>query len=109
MRYYACNDTLVERLLQDPRYEVREDGTIWRNGKQTGLAKTDKKGKTYRHLKYQGSNLLVHRIVYRKFHGPLDSYLVINHIDGDSLNNTASNLEMITQHENVIHGVYTCG
>lgn len=105
--YEAKNDYLVEELINDERYQVRTDGTIWRKAKdvwrQTGKAKTNKNDKIYNHLKYRGFNLVVHRIVYRKFNGQLDASLVINHKDGNSLNNNAVNLEQATHQENSYH------
>jgi hypothetical protein len=50
----------------------------------------------------QTSNLYVHRLVCEAFHGPppaADSQ--VDHVDGDSLNNRADNLEWVTQRENV--------
>jgi hypothetical protein len=106
-RHIATNDRLIEEFISDPTYSVREDGTIWRLDrdvwKQTGKAKTKKRGKQYHHLKYQGSMLVVHRIIYRRFVGNLDKYLVVNHIDGNSFNNTPTNLELVTQSINMYH------
>jgi hypothetical protein len=113
--FYASNDSLIEAIIHDPRYQIRPDGTVFRlTGnvwRQTGKALTEKNGKHYRHLKFRGRMLLVHRIVFRKFHGHLQSDLVVNHLDGDSLNNAALNLEQISQRENVIHAhaVHTYG
>ncbi len=48
-------------------------------------------------------SFLVHRLVgYAFLQG--DHSLVINHIDGNPANNTASNLEFVTQQQNVEHG-----
>lgn len=107
----ATNDSVIDTLLADHAYSVHANGTVWRNSggvwKQTGRAKTYKSGKTYFHLKYKGSNILVHRIVYRKFNGLLDQSLIINHIDGDSLNNLPKNLDLVTQELNMIHAAVT--
>ncbi|MCM1217906.1 MAG: HNH endonuclease [Lachnospiraceae bacterium] len=50
---------------------------------------------------------MAHRIVYEAFYGPIENEYVINHIDGDRTNCQLSNLEKITQSENVNHGIYT--
>lgn len=44
--------------------------------------------------------LPVHRIVYLLLHKKLDSTLVIDHIDGNPLNNTEANLREVTQEQN---------
>jgi hypothetical protein len=47
--------------------------------------------------------IFVHRLVAEAFIGPYPDGLVINHKDGNQLNNHASNLEYVTQAENVRH------
>ena len=102
--YYAKNDNLINELIKDTNYVFLPSGKVFRhNGniyRPTGNAKTTKNGKVYRHLKYKGQNLLVHRIIYRYFVGKLQADRVINHIDGNGLNNQVSNLELITRQEN---------
>ena len=51
-----------------------------------------------------GEQIALHRLIAKTFHR--DSYhnnLVVNHIDGNKQNNFASNLEWVTQQENVQH------
>lgn len=51
-----------------------------------------------------GEQFALHRLIAKTFHR--DSYhnnLVVNHIDGNKQNNFASNLEWVTQQENVQH------
>lgn len=47
----------------------------------------------------------VHRIVARHFLENTNNYRIVNHIDGNKLNNHVSNLEWTTQRQNVIHSV----
>ena len=56
----------------------------------------DKKKKSY----------LAHRLVYDCFKGIESSLTVINHKDGNKLNNNIENLEEISRSENTIHGIY---
>lgn len=42
----------------------------------------------------------VHRIIYELFHGKIDSGLVIDHVDGNPLNNTITNLREVTSKVN---------
>jgi len=113
-KLYASNDELVELLVKDPNYDVRADGSVWTTVCETGKvsvdgvwreagfarAKGSHDGFPYRYIGYQGRHLAAHRIVYRKFHGPLASDLVINHKDANTLNNRPENLELVTQSEN---------
>lgn len=48
---------------------------------------------------------MIHRLVAENFLPNHDSNLVVNHIDGQKLNNHVSNLEWCTQQENVKHAV----
>lgn len=105
----ATNDELIREFLKDANYQVLKSGALLtRISPQGHLTNewrekplTNKKG--YLKIKYRGHGLLVHRIVYAAFVGPLDAQLVINHIDGNPSNNQPSNLELITQAENNTH------
>jgi hypothetical protein len=102
-------DDVIEQLLQDSSYDVREDGTIWTRNDLSGaetendwrLAGWNKRG--YRWLKYKRIELTAHRIIYRKFKGPLNPFLFINHIDANPSNNHPSNLELVSVRENNLH------
>jgi hypothetical protein len=106
--YIALNDHLIEELILNEKYKITELGQIFRlkgnDWVQTGLATTKKNcGIRYHHLKYKGRNLVVHRIVYRCFIGQLNPRRVVNHKDGNGLNNNIQNLELVTQSENIKH------
>jgi hypothetical protein len=45
----------------------------------------------------------IHRLVATHFCDGYDPNLVVNHIDGDKLNNRAENLEFVTRSENDLH------
>lgn len=47
----------------------------------------------------------VHRLVAHAFLGPCPDGHEVNHVDGDRLNNEASNLEYVTRAENMAHAV----
>jgi hypothetical protein len=108
----AINDVYIERMVHDPRYDVRPDGTV-----QTTICRTGKQSLTgkwrqlafvvsesgHLSIKYQRKHLCIHRVIYRKFHGPLREDYAVNHIDGDKRNNTPPNLELITHSENMLH------
>ena len=51
-----------------------------------------------------GKQIPLHRIVAKLFHGQdYKEDLVVNHIDGNKLNNFADNLEWVTQSDNIKH------
>lgn len=49
----------------------------------------------------------IHRLVAELFIKSIDDNLVVNHIDGNKLNNNVINLEIITPKENSIHAIKT--
>lgn len=57
----------------------------------------------YRTRNTKSSNRLVHRLVAETFVPNYHCYDVVNHIDGDKLNNRSSNLEWVTYSENLYH------
>lgn len=106
----CTNDALIYELLQDPNYEVRDDGTVWTRVTRTGKisaddvwrqAGTSRRG--YTSIRYRNKSLQLHRVIYAKFHGPLENDLVVNHIDDNGLNNRPENLELVTQSQNNFH------
>ncbi len=112
----ATNDFLIEELINDTRYHINEDGTIWTTVQRTGKDSKDgtfrilkqsnvkrNSDKEYGKVKYKYHDLAVHRIVYAAFVGKLEYDLTVNHKDGNTLNNHYSNLELITQSENNKH------
>lgn len=108
----GSHDGLIEQIINDPLYDIRDDGTIWtlknESGKQilTTWRQCDKYDhKNYKLVKYNGKNLKVHRVIYRKFKGQLNANLEINHIDGKHDNNKPDNLELVTGQQNIKHSV----
>lgn len=51
----------------------------------------------------------VHRLVHEAVHGPIPQDLVINHINGDRADNRITNLEAVTQSENIAHSYRSGG
>lgn len=52
-------------------------------------------------IKYKGDSYFVHRVIWILFNHNISEDLVIDHIDGDRLNNNISNLRLIRQEINV--------
>lgn len=83
-------------------YEVSEDGEI-RNMK-TGIALRQFEGKDgYMRTQFAGKTRLVHRVVADCFISTVKGKDFVNHIDGNKMNNNASNLEWCTRNENMKH------
>lgn len=116
------NDWLIETLLNDPAFDVRRDGTIWTRRSINGMGElpggawrqlvhTDASG-YYKYAPRVGGKrvgIFIHRWVYRKFIGPLSPELVINHKNGNKMDNRPENLELITPGENSSHAFRVLG
>jgi hypothetical protein len=86
-------------------------GDIW-STKQTKPKKLKKRihfGKSkspYMRVKVGEVNALLHRVVASVHMGrPLTNKEVVNHINGDTTDNSLMNLEVTTHRENVLHAV----
>jgi HNH endonuclease/CENP-B N-terminal DNA-binding domain len=106
----CTNDEVIMRLLNDPNYEVRADGTVWTRVTRTGKVSVQNIWRKAGHgrrgywcIKYYGISLQAHRIIYARFNGQLEPDLVINHKDDCGYNNTPENLELVTQSKNNYH------
>lgn len=66
---------------------------------QVGLCRPGCKPATFR----------VHRLVYAAFHGPIPPDRVVNHKNGDKLDASIDNLELMTVQENILHGYRALG
>lgn len=62
---------------------------------------------SYRIFRHKKKDILVHQLIYFLYHGEYDSTLVIDHIDGDGLNNTVVNLRQVTKSRNGLNKVET--
>lgn len=106
------NDVLIKELCGDKNYKINEYGSILTLIQVTGKVSVSNNWRSlvgditsdgYVRYRYKYKYLSAHRIVYQKFIGELDFNKQINHIDGDRKNNHFSNLELVTQSENVRH------
>ena len=70
-------------------------------GNRAGYIHTSK-DKSYNMVKINGVTVNISNIIYFLYHGTIsnDRNIIIDHIDGNSLNDSISNLRQITQHDN---------
>lgn len=103
------------------KYEILKDGTVYRKqrtytdslGRTITLKRIKCKPKinrgyyVYRLVNDSGKykNITAHRLVALEYIPNPNNYPVINHIDGNKLNNNVDNLEWCTVHHNNMHAV----
>jgi hypothetical protein len=92
-----------------PNYEVNENGDVrsYRIGKNISPM-MNRSGYYKLNIWHNGKlySRLVHRLVAQAFISNPDDKPQINHIDSDKSNNHVSNLEWVTQKENMKHRTY---
>lgn len=97
------------RQYKNSTYFISNKGRIKNEKSQFLLkGKITNKGYVEWSLKIDGhkKSFSAHRLVYEAFLGELKQGYVINHIDGNKINNCIENLEQITPSENVNHSYY---
>lgn len=109
-KYSGDLEDEIWKQFLDTSYYVSNLGRI-RNLKNNNLltGTVGKEGYTRCTLRVNNTSksYLIHKLVYFTFNdvAEIEGY-VVNHKDGDKTNNSLSNLEYITNAENVLHGKY---
>lgn len=108
-------DLAKQGLLQIPemdRYFVDLEGNIYstirciKPRRMKAHVHYGKSKNPYLRISLGSKHYLVHRVVASVHLGrQLTKDEVVNHKDGNTVNNTLSNLEIVSQHENVQHAV----
>ncbi len=81
-------------------------------GSLAGTLTTTEWGHTYRLVRVNKVSYLAHRIIWELHHGEIEEGMVIDHINGDTLDNRLENLRVCTNTQNAqnIHagrGIYS--
>jgi hypothetical protein len=90
------------------RYKIQEDGKVfsfYENGKIKIMKFNLQKGylTIALCLNSRVKRFSIHRLLFESFKGNIPINLQINHIDGNKLNNSLANLELVTPLENTRH------
>lgn len=89
------NQAIKNRL----RYDRDSGSLFWRDGPRAGEEAGGIGGHGYRHVNFSGRMMLTHRIAWFLVYGAWPEYM-IDHIDGDKLNNRFHNLRDIPMRGN---------
>lgn len=100
----------------NPLYYCKESGKLYRHKIYTPQGhplKFDKLreikdtiGRGYLYVRVNGKNIRVHQVVAMEFHNhkPDGMQVVVDHIDGDKLNNRIDNLQLVSARANIAKG-----
>ena len=100
-RHVAIDLPQEEWKLIEDNYSVSNKGRIKNKNNLVLKCHSDKRGYVYASL--NGKLKSVHRIVAQAFIDRIDDNKVINHKDGNKSNNEVSNLEIVSQSDNIQH------
>lgn len=112
--------TFVDKLyymkqFRNSQYYVNQDGVIYNSKTKRyvkPIIKAFSKNNTKRafvglYIDGKQTNLFVHRIIAELYLSNPENLPQVNHIDGNPLNNSISNLEWCSQRDNNIHAIKT--
>ncbi|CAH9016036.1 putative Homing HNH endonuclase [Vibrio phage 275E43-1] len=90
-----------------PNYAVDLEGGVHnlKTGRKLACAIRGKYRQVYLYHRGKGKRFYVHRLVAELYLCNPNRFPVVNHKDGNRLNNSVSNLEWCTQQHNVEHGL----
>lgn len=107
-REYYQEDLPGEEWRKFQNYLISSYGRIRREGSNNLLRPSLACGYYKVRLSNNGltKDYMVHQLVYQVFNGEYDTNLIIDHIDGNKLNNKIDNLRLLTNSENVYAALY---
>lgn len=106
---YRSLDSVVTNLIASGEFVIRPDGSVWRLWPRARFPRCDLQTRRnvcgYLLVKWRYEEVLLHRVVYAAFVGPLLPGLEINHKNGNKTDNRPENLEQVTSRENKLHAL----
>jgi len=94
----------MKNIPFNEKYSITEDGTVINNKtKRVKKAHLDRCGYLHMRLSDKNKKYFVHRLVALTYIENPDNKETVNHKDGNKLNNHVSNLEWMTNKENLKH------
>ena len=91
------------KVKRNPQYMVSKDGQIINTKTKKILKGSIRNG--YIRINIQKKWESLHRLIWESFNDTLlEKEQIIDHIDGNRLNNKLSNLRLVTQSENILNG-----
>lgn len=106
---FSAHEVWRQVTADDGRYQVSSLGRVrsCRIGGEWRLLTTSLRSRTSRYLsvRVDGRTRYVHDLVASVFIGPRPDGTQVNHKDTDKLNNVATNLEYVTQQNNIAHAI----
>lgn len=94
-----------ETLKDFPDFLIHHDGRIYNLKKKIFMKPRLDKG--YVSIRLNDKNHFIHRLVAIQFIPNQENKEMVNHKDGDKLNNHVNNLEWVTRSENTLHAYKT--
>ena len=99
----------MEQINGYDHYFITEDGTMFstKKGEPTELKsqKASQSKKKYLQIRLYHEGVYkfhyIHRLMWETYVGPIPEDKQIDHIDGDTMNNRISNLQLVTARQNV--------
>jgi hypothetical protein len=100
------NDLFFLKLVEEGAINVSADGDVFNNitNKEIGFVTGG-----YKRISMFGKSCAVNRLVYMVFVGEIPEGFLVNHKDGNKLNNSYENFDLRTNSQNMQHAVDSLG